>query len=63
MLMTSLCNLADKKDDIVYFEASSESVSVYRKFGFQEVDRIQVDIQGKPYVNLCMIRKPQLKTE
>jgi len=63
MLMTSLCNLADEKGDIVYLEASPGSVSVYRKFGFQEVDRIQVDIQGKPYVNPCMIRKPQLRTE
>jgi len=62
-MMKALCEAVDKESRVAYLEASPESISLYRKFGFQEVDRIEVDIQSKPYVNLCMIKKPQLTTD
>lgn len=51
---------ADAEGAEAYLEASAEGLSLYRRFGFMEVDAARSMVEGSgEYENLCMIREPK----
>ena len=57
MLIKAGLDQADENGDAAYLEASKEGVSTYRRFGFEEVDQLDIEIQDQTFTNLCMLRK------
>jgi GNAT superfamily N-acetyltransferase len=61
-LMKWALDQADAERAEAYLEASAEGMSLYRKFGFREVDAVKSMVEGSgEYENLCMIREPKGK--
>jgi len=59
MLIKWGTNLADEQQLPCYVEASPAGAGLYRKYGFEEVDKLELDL--RPWVdygryNLCMVR-------
>lgn len=59
LLIKHAFELADKSGHDLYLESSPNAVSLYRRHGFEEKGRIDVDVKGKPYFNIGMVRPPQ----
>jgi len=59
MLIEYVCKIADANGEVAYVEASPSGLSTYRRFGFEEKDRVSVMINDEEYVNPCMVREPK----
>ncbi|KAF1991131.1 acyl-CoA N-acyltransferase [Aulographum hederae CBS 113979] len=59
MLLKHAANLADESGHETYLESSPEGVSIYHRNGFEDRERIEIDIKGQMYHNICMVRKPK----
>jgi predicted acetyltransferase len=60
LLLEHFTKIADEKRLPAYVEATPAAVGIYRKYGFEQVDILRLELdrwkQGA-YYNLCMIRR------
>ena len=64
MLMEAFIQQTDEKGLEAYIEGTSVAVGLYRKYGFEEVDRLRLDLKpwkAGDYFNSCMIRPARRK--
>jgi len=62
ILLRHILAHADSSGHETYLEAPPHAAPIYRKFGFQERDKVDVDVQAdggtEMYRNWCMVREP-----
>ena len=63
MLLSHVLSLADAEGRKTYVESTVTGYPVYKKFGFQDIDLLSMDLSkwgGKePGINTIMLRQPR----